>query len=320
MTREVSIDVYRVALMYGICVLHAITFGNVNCAWVSNVLCSCVVGFVLISGWFGIRFSVWKVLKLYGIGFYAAFVYSVLSWCLGDVTDVMGMLQVGLGQFLNGFWFLHAYVVLMMFAPLINAGLKYVNRGGALLWPILLLVWGWGFGKTLPLIGDYLPNTAGIDAYGGLTLVAIYAAMRWVRETEVLSKLKTWQCGVILLLSLLLTGLGLGDYNSPFAFALACMWFVLYKRIRMPRWLSSLCVALGPSMFSVYLLHTNGLGGQFIANGEVWWQNTLGCPISLSVLLTASVVFCSACLLDLPRRLFVKGVISLRRYVTICNI
>ena len=132
MTREVSIDVYRVALMFGICVLHAITFGNVNCAWVSNILCSCVVGFVLISGWFGIRFSVWKVFKLYGVGFYAAFCYSVLSWCLGDVTDVKGMLQIGLGKFLNGFWFLHAYVVLMMFAPLINVGIRRERGGGTI--------------------------------------------------------------------------------------------------------------------------------------------------------------------------------------------
>ena len=143
--------------------------------------------------------------------------------------------------------------------------------------------------------------------------------MRWVREAEVLSKLKTWQCWVVLLLSLLLAGVGLGDYNSPFAFTLACMWFVLYKRMRMPRWLSSLCVILGPSMFSVYLLHTNGLGGQFIANSEEWWQSTLECSISLSVLLTAGAVFIFACLLDLPRRLFVKGVKSLWRYVTMCN-
>jgi len=46
-----------VMLMFGICLLHAVGFGGHGQAWVINILSSCVVGFVFISGWFGVRFS-----------------------------------------------------------------------------------------------------------------------------------------------------------------------------------------------------------------------------------------------------------------------
>lgn len=43
MKRNPSIELYRIALMYGICLLHSITMGNHNVPWAANILCSCVV-------------------------------------------------------------------------------------------------------------------------------------------------------------------------------------------------------------------------------------------------------------------------------------
>lgn len=77
--REANIEVYRVALMFGICLLHTIGYGGNTTPWMQNVLLSCVVGFVFISGWFGVKFSWWKLVKLYGIGLYCAMVFGILS-------------------------------------------------------------------------------------------------------------------------------------------------------------------------------------------------------------------------------------------------
>ncbi len=77
--RETNIEVYRVALMFGICLLHTIGFGGYSMPWMQNVLLSCVVGLVFISGWFGVKFSWWKLVRLYGIGFYCAMVFGTLS-------------------------------------------------------------------------------------------------------------------------------------------------------------------------------------------------------------------------------------------------
>ena len=76
MKRDCSIDVYRVCLMFGICLLHSITQAGHNVAWAANMLSWCVPGFMFISGWFGIKFSIAKVLKLYGISFYCAIMYA----------------------------------------------------------------------------------------------------------------------------------------------------------------------------------------------------------------------------------------------------
>lgn len=52
--RNVGIEIYRVSLMFGICVLHSITQGPYNSPLGARLLLWCVTGFVFISGWFGI--------------------------------------------------------------------------------------------------------------------------------------------------------------------------------------------------------------------------------------------------------------------------
>ena len=75
MKRDRAIDICRVCLMFGICLLHAISQAGHNIAWAANMLMWCVPGFMFISGWFGIKFSIGKALKLYGISLYCAVLY-----------------------------------------------------------------------------------------------------------------------------------------------------------------------------------------------------------------------------------------------------
>lgn len=126
--RNPSIELYRIGLMFGICLLHSISFGTYKCVWASNILCSCVVGFVFISGWFGVKFSWRKLAKLYGIGLYAALVFGLLSWLIGDVDTFCGALMLGWHKLIHGIWFLHAYAFMIMLSPAINA---LICGGGA---------------------------------------------------------------------------------------------------------------------------------------------------------------------------------------------
>lgn len=301
MKRNPSIELYRVGLMFGICLLHSISFGPFKCAWASNILASCVVGFVFISGWFGVRFSWLKLIKLYGIGFYAAFCFGLLSWLTGDVNTVGDAVILGWRKLTHGFWFLHAYAAMMMLAPLVNA----LIDGGQIsnIYPLLCLVYIWGFGRTLPFVSQLLPKTAGLDAYGGITLTAIYAAAKVCRQIKVDERMKTRWLIVALPIMWTATEIGLGDYNSPFAFALAAVCFLLFMRLRIPSKLGALVAWLAPSMFSVYLIHTNEVGGRFIARMERWLTGTFNMPPFLVCIIVASVVFVLAVGLDLPRRL-----------------
>ena len=146
MKRNSSIELYRVGLMFGICLLHSIGFGPFKCSWACNILASCVVGFVFISGWCGIKFSWWKLVKLYGIGVYAAGVFGVLLVLNGQVGTLSEATMLSYKKLTHGFWFLHAYAVMMTLAPMVDALLS-VGRVSTLV-PFLAIVWIWGFGRT----------------------------------------------------------------------------------------------------------------------------------------------------------------------------
>lgn len=122
--RDYSIETFRCLLMFGICLLHAITVGPCNRPFVANILLSCVVGFVFISGWFGIKFTWMKLAKLYGIGLYCAMVYGLIaSW--GEANWLIAAPKLAWFKLTHGFWFLHAYALMMCLVPLVN-----VTQGG----------------------------------------------------------------------------------------------------------------------------------------------------------------------------------------------
>lgn len=123
----------------------------------------------------------------------------------------------------------------------------------------------------------------------------------------IVERVKTWHLVVAIPILWFVTGIGLGDYNSPFAFALACGMFVVMKRVgvafsRVER-VGRVVGWLGPSMFSVYLLHTNEVGFGFIKIFEPKIIEA-GVPVLFVWLFTAIPLFVGGVLLDLPRRLF----------------
>ena len=165
-------------------------------------------------------------------------------------------------------------------------------------------MWLWGFGRTLPFGAELLPQTAGLDAYGGITLTAIYAAARVCRRIKIDERMKTRWLMADLPILLTATAIGFGNYNSPFAFALAAVYFLLFKRLRISSKLGTFVVWLAPSMFSVYLIHTNDVGVRFILGIQDfcfgYFTNKMICIVLCGIL-----VFICALVLDAPRRLCV---------------
>ena len=70
MKRNASIEFYRCLCMAGVVLLHALTQGGYaeGHRGLDNLMVPSVVGFVFISGYFGIKFKFISVLKLLGIG------------------------------------------------------------------------------------------------------------------------------------------------------------------------------------------------------------------------------------------------------------
>lgn len=126
MKRNPSIELLRSLLMLGICMIHVVGMGQYSQRWLANLLKICVPGFVFISGYFGIQFSWRKVLNLYGIGLWAAVIGTGLEALLWPDTLHGNVFGVAARVFANmrTFWFLHAYVVLMMVSPILNVAIE----------------------------------------------------------------------------------------------------------------------------------------------------------------------------------------------------
>ena len=86
--RDGAVELYRVALMYGICLLHTVNFGGYQKWWLANVLYTCVVGFVFISGWFGIRFGKYFVEDCRMSAFVMYPLVALIVFCLAFALDI----------------------------------------------------------------------------------------------------------------------------------------------------------------------------------------------------------------------------------------
>lgn len=319
MRRNSEFDVLRVMLMFGICMIHAVAQAGHNAPWVANMFLWCVPGFVFISGWFGIRFSVGKILKLYGISLYCAAMYCGLDALLCGKWPVFGAFVLRVWNITVGPWFLNAYAVLMCFAPLLNeacasvAGKWMQDRRGAfaVLIPLVLCAFGWSFATTLPVISVYTPRPIALTAYSFLTLIGVYVVARIMRELDGRSALPVFRRRSLFAVGgicLVAASIGLGDYNSPFALVLAGCAFQLARTLHMPEKLGALFIWLAPSMFSVYLIHSHGQAWGYLAAIE----DALlahGLPLPLAYVMTAACVFAVCVVLDMPRR-FLAGIIA----------
>ena len=157
-----------------------------------------------------------------------------------------------------------------------------------------------------------MPRTSGLDAYGGITLSAIYAAARVCRLCEIENAIRLkWVVAALPFLAFA-TGIGLNDYNSPFAFAQAAAWFLLCIKAMPGKKVGGIFAFLAPSMFSVYLIHTNETGAKFIRWTIEWFDGFWGISAA-SVLATAIAVFVLGTALDMPRRIAIRMIAAARR-------
>ena len=79
MKRNASIELLRIVMMFGIVLLHVCGQGKYRCVWPSNLLCVAVVGFVFISGYFGIRFTLSKFVSLYSLAIFYCCVIPIIG-------------------------------------------------------------------------------------------------------------------------------------------------------------------------------------------------------------------------------------------------
>lgn len=252
-SRETGIELYRICLMFGICLFHAVIACGHNTIELNHLLLFTVVGFVAISGWFGIRFSWRKIAVLYLYAICSALLVSCMFGA-GSIREAWGMVR--------GYWFLHAYIILMLFAPIVNRGLESFEGGGksrfAACMPIFILVFVWSFLTEYKCVRTILPCPAGLGSMSGYTLIGIYLGGRLLRYSNFHERITTAALlSAVPVLCCLIVFLKAGFYDSILAFLLAIDLLLIFRRLDIRGKAARIINFASPSMFVVYLIHTN---------------------------------------------------------------
>ncbi len=316
MKRNAAIELYRCLLMFGICLCHSIGAGGYSFAPLRNVCMMCTVGFVFITGWFGTRLSVMRIVKLLGIAFFAWLVVA------GEELLLFGVVKNGPVSRMMEWWFLRSYLIMMVLSPILNSIVvctlssdSTVRRDSFI---AVVLVAFAIYGLAWPMVCGWLPQirvfmTIGCPCQPG-TMCAIYILARVIKVTGVFDRFG-WKFplfGIIVSSALAICSSLFSYYDSPAAFVFAACSFYFFYRLKMPgAILSKLSLFAAPSMFFIYLYHSHEYPGFVLLKKFQFWLVDGGMWIPLAWLITAIMIFAIGLMLDLFRRLFLARAVKI---------
>lgn len=228
-----------------------------RCAF--EMLCIISVNlFVLISGWFGIRFN------YIGLGkyvFHCLFIIS-LMYIIGLLTGVTSMSLYEIlqcGAFVGNAWFVTAYLGLYIIAPILNI---FCEKSDEKQFRYLLItfylfqtIYGNIFQKTAFIVGGY-----STFSFIGLYLLAFYMRHYGQRFVKYAKKIYCFSTIGLIILYYLPIRLGIPYINTiPFVYTCplnisASLGLILWVTSMKPRF-NKIINFIAASVFTVYLSH-----------------------------------------------------------------
>lgn len=228
---------YRHGKLCGGEALNSIIIIGVNC-------------FILISGYFGIRFQLEKIFRF---GFLILFIIGI-DWILGNIWPSFFNFQYAsqtIIPFQKGSnWFISSYFALMFLAPFLNKAIEHLNPKEKIHTTFLF---------ACPILLAYIFNTQCINAngYNCLHLVFIYLVGTCLREVTV-SRVEAFLgfiSGVFItyiVANLFKSGYTAYAYNSPQVLLSSISAFLFFKTLKIH---SKAINRLAQCVFTIFLLH-----------------------------------------------------------------
>ena len=270
--RNSAFELLRLVAQYMIVVYHIILFWYLKneaslTPEIHKAICIPlhigVILYVLISGYFGIRFSLKGVIKIIANLFLYGFIFTVIGhlW-LGD--------HFGPSKFFfvsnSPFWFVNVYLMLYMLAPLLNVVINRLSNNNRLLL-LLLLLWASGY---VGLLGFDDSLHAGKNL---LNFILVYLIGNTLSiHKERLNIVPLWKIItayiVVNVMSISMYLLAVGSpieelsydiafrYNSPLLMLNAVLFFIPFMRMKFH---SKVINYLAGSCFAIYLIHSSNL-------------------------------------------------------------
>lgn len=293
---------------FDISMVHTDLLESIGVLEVYGWIFVCVPCFVVISGYFGIRWK-WKgqFNYLFQIGFWGGLVY-LLTWIVGLHDFQITKMIKNMVCFLGGVnWFFAAYLGLYMFAPILNAFIDKASEKQMMWMTLAFFVFQTMFGWILKS-GEF---------YYGLTstsLIGWYLIGGWLRKSTLKCfHLKPWQnmaiflavgqiCVAIALVAAYM-GIKKGTYSyiSPFQVVQTTYLFLFCRSLRVSKG-EKVIAFFASSAFAGLLAHS-WEGAELYGAGMKWISDTLPAPF-IFVFIYILSFFAIACCID-KLRLFV---------------
>ena len=184
-----GIELLRIVAMLLVMVVHADFFSIGKPLWndievnplnafsrifIESISIVCVNVFIMISGWFGIRPTIKKML---GLLFQTLFFFSIIYLCLillgYESLTIKGIAQMFM--LLPQSWFVKAYLLLFLISPILNAFCEKASKKEFLMVLIPFFVFQTLYGWLVP----------GVDFFSGgystMSFMGLYVLMQYVR-------------------------------------------------------------------------------------------------------------------------------------------
>lgn len=279
------------------CIVESMCIGSVN-------------AFVLISGWFGIRSGLKKIVALAFMLFFCTVPLLIVALLCGWVsisliTSVDGIYEYVFGG--NAYWFVVDYIGLLIISPVLNSGITTVGKDK--LRTLLLAAY------TLIVIYDFIFRAPILGTEGGYSLIwfgFLYILARYMRIYG--SRLMDRYCLPILVAAvatqsiLFYCGLIGMRYTNPLILTAAVCLILVFKKwdfhSRAINYAATGCLM-------AYLLHMQPVLVPYIRRFLIAEYTACGYWIyMLEILSLSAVVFLVAVILDKVQSALYQGIIK----------
>lgn len=312
--RNSSIELLRILCMMFIVMHHIIIttvapqFSSAVYNGFDTVFHTAVVIFVIISGYYGINFTVNKLVKLWVQVAYYSVLAGLIAFFVLHSIGVKSLLGCFFPIYTRPYWFVSAYIELYLFSPILNVITHKASRRQLLAGILVLMFSTWAFPTDL-LSGTGLPVFSMLYLVG--RYMAKYKAYSYRKNKQVALYLFI-MIAVITLLGILCpqksrlfyTYLGLCyRYYSVGTLLLSLLIFLFFRNIVFH---SKIINYMARSVFAIYLIHENHLVSQYTYEMPVRWLIATGFPSGLAMVIVAFVLVLFCVGLDQIRIFFFK--------------
>ena len=272
--RQGNIELLRIVCMLFVLIIHfnlnvilrnestSVLMNNIALV-VNSFVIVAVNCFILISGYFSIRLRVKSLVSfLFQVvfcSFIAVVIFLLQKMSQHEPVTIGYVIWVLLPFNAPNLWFVPSYFMLMLVSPLLNLLCERRWLHDIALWSALLCVF-------------FCYGVYGYQGYSIYQFVVLYLLGRYIRLIKVEKlRLKRTLWFLLYLLSVAVTfvlayswvqrGHDVSDkmmyaYSSPWVMLSSVMFFIFFLTLNINRrWI----LLISPSVFSVYLLHENGL-------------------------------------------------------------